>query len=462
MSEVADPAAGAPAVGVAHVIEMWPLERLRPYPRNARVHSAEQIAQIARSIEQWGFTIPVLVDESGMIIAGHGRVEAAKLLGMLEVPVIVARGWTDAQKRAYAIADNRLNETSEWDKQLLRLELGDLRDIGFDLDLIGFDLDDLHLLGLGAEDGDPDAAPEIPEYQISRAGDLWVLGRHRLLCGDATSKADVDRLLLDGTKPKLLTTDPPFGVSLDMEWRDRAGHNDFASAAKSYMKSRDRSLDTKADWSDAFALAPSLEVAYVWHASSHLIEVGLGLERIGFELRQQIIWDKMMGTISRQAYNWQHEPCWYAVRKGKTARWHGTNDQTTIWNAASPKQLFAASDETKYDHPTQKPVVLYTRPIQNHTEIGDAVYEPFSGSGTAIAACEMTGRCCVAMEIEPRFVDVACRRWEQLSGLKAILAGDGRSFAEIARQRAAGADANDGAATLAGESEIPPVATAGA
>jgi DNA modification methylase len=178
--------------------------------------------------------------------------------------------------------------------------------------------------------------------------------------------------------------------------------------------------DTRADWAEAFALVPSLEVGYVWHATSHMVEVVRGIERIGFELRQQIIWVKTQAAISRSAYHWQHEPCIYAVRKGKTANWKGSNDQTTVWTAASPKMIMAGSSEPKYDHPTQKPVELMRRPLLNHTVRGDGVYDPFLGSGTTLIACETEGRRCYGLEIEPRFCDVIVTRWEKLTGKQAV------------------------------------------
>jgi DNA modification methylase len=245
--------------------------------------------------------------------------------------------------------------------------------------------------------------------------------------------------VLSGGKPTLLITDPPYGVALDMEWRDRAGLNGCGPAESSYMKQRIEghtttsiSGDTIADWSPAFALVPSLGIAYVWHATSHMIEVAQGLQSIGFELRQQIIWEKTVAAISRQAYHWKHEPCWYAVRKGQTAKWIGTKDQTTIWEAASPKQISSGSKEQKFDHPTQKPIALMERPIKNHD---GAVYEPFGGSGTTLMAAETLGRNCYSIEIEPRFVDVIVTRWQNFTGRTAILDGTQQTFEEAKLER---------------------------
>jgi DNA modification methylase len=405
-------------------IEYLPLTALQPYDRNARTHSADQVAQLVASVRAFGWTNPILVDERNLIIAGHGRLAAATELGLAEVPVIRLEGLDDAHRRALAIADNKLAMNAGWDEKLLVAELGGLGELQ---GLVGFSADELlRLLGGNQGRTDPDEVPPVPAEPITRPGDLWLLGPHRLLCGDATSAADVG-LLLGDSKPRLMVTDPPYGVALDMEWRDRACRNTLGPAEPSYMRPRNGAAhqalsisgDTRADWSEAFALVPSLTVAYVWHATSHSIDVGLGLQNIDFQIRQQIIWVKPVFVISRQAYNWQHEPCWYAVRKGATATWKGGHSQSTLWEAASPKMIFSGSKEEKVNHPTQKPVALYNRPIENHTDIGDTVYEPFSGSGSAIIAGEGLTRQILAMEIDPVFVDVAVQRWENFTGQKA-------------------------------------------
>ncbi len=427
-------------------LEHWPIDRLRPYDKNPRTHSPEQIAKLVASLREFGFTNPVLVDSQDGIIAGHGRLEAARALGMTEMPVVVLDHLTDAQKRAYVIADNRLALDAGWDADLLAAELANLRLDDFDLGLTGFDNDEIEEILAWADralsDDPADAqAPEPPEIPVSRTGDMWLLGKNRLLCGDSTNRADVDRVLA-GAAPRLLLTDPPYGVELDMEWRDRAGLNTLGPAQASYMRRTDGhkntaiSGDTKADWSDAFELVPSLDTAYVWHASAFAVEVGQGLRRIGFEIKQQIIWRKPHFALSRQHYHWQHEPCWYA-RKDGAAKFRGAKDQSTIWEAASPKMLMnpAGEQEEKVDHPTQKPLALYTRPIENHLAPGGVFYEPFGGSGTAIAAAEKTGRRCIAIELDPRFVDVIVLRWQRLTGKDAVLEGTTRTFADIASER---------------------------
>jgi DNA modification methylase len=243
-------------------------------------------------------------------------------------------------------------------------------------------------------------------------------------------------------KPSLMVCDPPYGIQLDSEWRDRAGLNGHGPAEPSYMKHRTEghhettiSGDTRADWSDAFALVPSLEIAYVWHASVFTREVLDGLLRIGFLYPQQIIWDKGRTVLTRTHYWYQHEPCWY-VRK-KNAPWFGkAGENSTIWNAASPKFIMGGSDEEKFDHPTQKPVELMRRPILNHTNPGELVFDPFLGSGTTLAAAELTGRTCLGTELDPKFVDVIVMRWEKLSGLEATLDGScGQTFEQVKHSR---------------------------
>ena len=247
--------------------------------------------------------------------------------------------------------------------------------------------------------------------------------------------------MLGQVKPILMVTDPPYGISLDSEWRDRAGVNGCGAAEPSYMKKRTKghtettiSGDTRADWSDAFALVTSLEVAYVWHASRFTSEVLAGLLRIGFVHHQQIIWRKTQAALTRTHYWFQHEPCWYVRRKN--APWFGKpGENTTIWDAASPKMIMGGSDEQKYDHPTQKPVELMRRPILNHTKRGEAVYEPFLGSGTTLIAAEMTGRVCYGIELDAKYVDVVCQRFHEFSGKPATLDGDGRTFEQVKAER---------------------------
>lgn len=403
-------------------IERWPIEKLIPYARNARTHSTVQVSQIAASILEWGWTNPVLVDEDGTIIAGHGRVLAAHQLKIKQIPTMIASGWSEAKKRAYTLADNKLTLNGGWDDEILRLELGELEVLGFDVDLIGFSEDERLSLAADLNEGltDPDIVPDLPDNPVSRPGDLWVLGSHRLICGDSTSPDDVRRLLSQ-VRPHLMVTDPPYGVGYDPAWRKRAGVN------LNTRKLGKVANDDRADWREAWELFPG-SVAYVWHAGRHTSEVQQSLERAGFEMRSQIIWAKDRFALSRGHYHWQHEPCWYAVRGASGANWKGDRKQSTVWN-------IPARDDDGHGHGTQKPVECTRRPIENNSSPGQAVYEPFSGSGTTIIAAEMTGRSCLAVELDPAYVDVAVKRWEAFTGKDAKLDGADQTFTELASQR---------------------------
>jgi DNA modification methylase len=385
------------------------------------------VAQIAASIREWGWTNPVLIDEAGGIIAGHGRVMAARKLKIEDVPCIVASGWTDAQKRAYVLADNQLAANAGWDMDLLKVEIGDLKTEGFDVGLIGFDADWLNTLMADAgTDGltDPDEVPEVSQFPVSATGDVWVLGKHRLLCGDSTVATDVDKVLM-GVRPLLMVTDPPYGVEYDANWRneaDRANGKPYGARAVGKVQN-----DDKADWTEAWALFPG-EVAYIWHAGIHAGTVATSIQTAGFELRGQIIWAKQQFAIGRGHYHWMHEPCWYAVRKGGTGHWAGDRKQTTLWQIDKPRK-------SETGHSTQKPVECMKRPIENNSTPGQAVYEPFSGSGTTIIAAEMTGRQCLAIELAPEYVDVAVKRWQAFTGKEATLEATGQTFAELTEAR---------------------------
>lgn len=420
----------------------WPVNKPIPYARNARKISAKAVDKVAASIKEFGFRQPIVVDKEGVVIAGHTRLLAAKQLGLREAPVHVAEGLSPAQVKAYRLMDNRSHEETDWDLDLLGPELMELKDFEFDLELAGFDSNEIDRLLLDPDaDERANAVPEVPAEPVSIAGDLWLCGRHRVLCGDSTGAETVARLL-DNRKPLLMVTDPPYGIDLDSEWRDRAGLNGCGPAEASYMKRRTEghhntsiSSDTRADWSDAFALVPSLQVAYVWHASKFTSEVLAGLLRIGFLHHQQIIWNKGRTVLTRTHYWFQHEPCWY-VRK-KNAPWYGKpGENSTIWDSPSPKFIMGTSDEEKFDHPTQKPIELMRRPILNHTKPGELVYEPFLGSGTTLAAAEITGRACCGMELDPKYVDVVVMRWQNLTGQAAKME-DGRTFEQAKVEREA-------------------------
>jgi DNA modification methylase len=410
----------------AALVEHRAVDSLIPYARNARTHSPEQIAQLAASIREWGWTTPVLIDPSGQIIAGHGRVAAARQLGITEVPVLVADGWSDAKRRAYVLADNKLAMNAGWDAEMLALELGELTELGVGLDLIGFSDEELQAIFAGQGNPgktDPDQVPTVTGPAVSQPGDVWNLGKHRIICGDSTS-ADVVSRLLGDVRPSLMVTDPPYGVEYDPKWRARLGEN--MNPGKLGLVAN----DDRADWREAWALFPG-DVVYCWHAGRRASEVQASLEAADFEIRCQIVWAKDRFALSRGHYHWQHEPCWYAVRKNRGGHWSGDRKQSTLWEIKS-------RDDSGWGHGTQKPVECMARPVRNSSSPGQAIYEPFSGSGTTIIACEMEGRICYAVELEPIYVDTAVKRWQEFTGEKALLDGTTKTFDEVAGDRPSG------------------------
>jgi DNA modification methylase len=418
-------------------IERWNLQRLVASESNARTHSPEQIGQIAASMQRWGWTVPILVDEGGEIIAGHGRLEAARQLGLAEAPVMVAAGWSEPEKRAYRLADNQLTLNGGWDLGTLSQELRQLKEWDFDLSLLGFA--DLDALMRGSQEflTDPDAAPPCPREPRSRPGDVWTMGRHRLICGDSTATAVVDALLA-GVKPHLMVTDPPYGVDYDPKWRDELGIDWMGQAQRlsthpTAKKLSTRSLgavqnDNRSNWHESWILFPG-NIAYVWHGGLHAGIVQASLEMAGFTIRAQIIWRKQHFVFSRGDYHWQHEPCWYAVRE--TGNWTGDRKQSTVWDIANASAFHGEKDDIATNHGTQKPVECMKRPIENNSSVGHAVYDPFVGSGTSIIAAEMTGRSCYAAEIDPAYVDVSVLRWQNFTGQSAIRESDGAAFGVV-------------------------------
>jgi DNA modification methylase len=406
-------------------VETRPTADLTPYGRNARTHSDHQIDQIAASIREFGFTNPVLVDGENGIIAGHGRVLAARKLGLEAVPVIELAHLSAEQKRAYILADNQLALNAGWDLDILGDEWGALKSAGFDMDLLGFDDIDALLRGqTKAGLTDPDDVPAVPAVPVSALGDVWTLGKHRLVCGDSTEAETVAKVL-KGAKPHLMVADPPYGVNVDPSWRIEAVANHRGKARRGLVTNDDQD-----DWVDAWRNFPG-DVAYVWHADQRASVVADSLLSVGFEIRAQIIWLKHKIVISRGHYHPRHEPCWYAVRKGATGHWSGDRTQSTVWEISHQK-----SDT---GHSTQKPVECMRQPMVNNSTLGDAVYDPFVGSGTSIIAAEMTGRQCLAIEIDPAYVDVAVTRWQDFTGGTAIHEASGETFAD--RKAALGIEA---------------------
>jgi DNA modification methylase len=425
-------------------IEQWPVARLQPYARNAKLHGPDQVAKIAASMAEFGWTVPCLVGDDGELIAGHGRVLAATQLGLTEAPVIVLGHLTEAQRRAYRIADNKLTE-SPWDEALLSAELNELLAEDFDLSLIGFSDGELDkLLAFVPEDESaadagvpPVTIPEPPRNPASRSGDLWILGDHRLLCGDSTNIADVRRLM-NGERAILFATDPPYLVDYDgtnhptqnKDWSPSYGTtwDDSSQGAKLY----DNFIAA------AMAEAIAKDAAwYCWHASRRQAMLEECWEKAGAFVHQQIIWVKDRGVLTRSHYLWKHEPCLMGWIKGKRPPKVAEETLPSTWLLPS-----FAKDE-RPDHPTPKPLDAFGIPMRQHVARGGLCYEPFCGSGSQIMAGEANGRRVYAMEISPAYVDVAIERWQNSTGKDAILDGDGRTFATVKAEQLGDISAED-------------------
>ena len=411
-------------------VEYRGLDSLVPYARNARTHSEAQVAEIAGSIREFGFVNPVLIAEAGTLIAGHGRVLAARLLGMETVPTITLTGLSEAQRRALVLADNRIALNAGWDETLLALELSDLKEAGFDLGIMGFEDGELDRLLAGSEGEDeistpPVTIPEPPRNPASRTSDLWILGDHRLLCGDSTSAADVRRLM-NGERAILFATDPPYLV--DYDGSNHPTRNKDWSA--SYGTTWDDSSQG-AELYDGFIAAAVAEAIaenaawYCWHASRRQAMLEACWEKAGAFVHQQIIWVKDRGVLTRSHYLWKHEPCFMGWRRPNRPPKVAEETLPSTWALPS-----FAKDE-RPDHPTPKPLDAFGIPMRQHVARGGLCYEPFCGSGSQIMAGEANGRRVFAMEISPAYVDVAVERWQADTGREAVLDGDGRSFAEV-------------------------------
>jgi len=405
---------------LADKIEQWPTAKLVPYARNARTHSDDQVAQIAASIAEFGFTNPILAGSDGVIVAGHGRLAAAQKLGLDVVPVVVLDHLTPTQRRALVIADNRIAENAGWDDAMLRIEIAALQDDDFDLSLTGFDADALAELMAGDEsDGqgqtDDDAMPEMPETPVSRPGDVWLLGGHRLFCGDSTVADSYDRLL-DGAPVDMVFTDPPYNVN-------------YANSAKDKMRGKDRAIlnDNLGDGFYDFllaALTPTIAHCrggiYVAMSSSELDVLQAAFRAAGGKWSTFIIWAKNTFTLGRADYQRQYEPILYGWPEGAQRHWCGDRDQGDVWNIKKPQ---------KNDlHPTMKPVELVERAIRNSSRPGNVVLDPFGGSGTTLIAAEKSGRLARLIELDPKYVDVIVRRWQGWTGKQATRESDGALF----------------------------------
>ncbi len=415
-------------------VQQIALEQLVPYARNARTHSESQVAQIAGSIAEFGFVNPVLVGGDNVIIAGHGRVMAAKKLGLQTVPTIKLDHLTENQRRALVIADNKIAENAGWDEELLRLELQNLADEDFDLDLLGFDdveLDDL----LASLDDDEAAAldeniPEVQENPVSRTGDIWIMGEHRLLCGDSTSEADMKKLM-DGELADMVFTDPPYNVNYGDTAKDKLRSKGGAKAGRKIMN------DNLGDDFEAFLtaacknmLAHTKGALYICMSSSELDTLQSAFRSAGGKWSTFIIWAKNTFTLGRSDYQRQYEPILYGWKDGNDRYWCGARDQGDVWFYNKPQ---------KNDlHPTMKPVDLVVRGIKNSSKTLDIVLDPFGGSGSTLIAAEHTGRQARLIELDPKYVDVIVRRWQEMTGLQATLSGTNQEFKAVEKDRLSG------------------------
>ena len=401
------------------------LTDLTPDPKNANRGTARGRAALATSLTTHGAGRSVLIDRAGRVIAGNKTVEQARALG-LTITVVPTDGRQlvvvqrtdldlkrDARARALAIADNRVGELDlDWDPAVLE----QLRADGLDLSGLWSEDEWAGLTGAAVTTDPREDHVLAPGATTIRTGDLFALGQHRLLCGDATSATDV-RQLLGETAPVLMATDPPYGVEYDPAWRHRAFPNQRTAVGAV-------AHDTEAAWPAAFRLFPG-DVIYAWHAARATAVVAATLENLKFTLRAQIIWAKQHFALSRGDYHWQHEPCWYAVRRGATSHWQGDRTQTTVWTVPNLNAMGGTrtDENAPTGHGTQKPVRLFEIPIRNHTRAGDAVYDPFVGSGTTVIAAEKTARVAYVMDLDPQYVQVVITRWEQFTGLRATRIG---------------------------------------
>lgn len=411
-------------------LETHLIDSLIPYARNSRTHSDEQVAQIAASILEFGFTNPVLVDEAGGIIAGHGRVLAARKLGLDRVPCLRLDGLSEAQNRAYVIADNKLAMNAGWDEDMLALEIKELTDLDYDMDLLGFgadELDELLAMADATPEGqtDADAVPEVKTEAISQPGDVWLLGNHRIMCGDSTDADSVARLM-NGEKAALMQTDPPYGIAYNSA--DIHAHGvDYGEIENDDILDGEK-LQAFLEAMIRSAL-PSLNdnaAYYLWHPmlTQGTFFAAAAAAAADILIHRQIIWVKPVLVFGRGDYHWKHELCFYGWRRGSRPPFYGARSQTTVWHVDSVTQ----AERKEFKHASPKPVSLWLPPIENHTKAGEIMYEPFSGSGGQIIAAEQTGRRCYAMELSPQYVDVAVKRWQQFTGQVAIHAETGEPF----------------------------------
>jgi site-specific DNA-methyltransferase (adenine-specific) len=396
---------------------------LIPYARNSRTHSDEQVTQIAASIKEFGFLNPVIIDGEKGIIAGHGRVMAAKKLGMTELPAVEASHLTDAQRRAYIIADNKLALNAGWDDEMLRVEFAELEGLDFDLELTGFSLDEIGALQIEEIPPgltDEDAVPDVPVTPVTVEGDVWLLGRHRLMCGDSTSIDAVEQLC-GGQAVDMWLTDPPYNVAYEGKTKealtiknDKMGDDSFRQFLRDAYVAAD-------------AVMKSGAVFYIWHADSEGYNFRGAAFDAGWKIRQCLIWEKQTLVMGRQDYHWKHEPCLYGWKDGAGHLWAADRKQTTILKFDRPSR--------NAEHPTMKPVALFEYQMLNNTKGGDIILDSFGGSGTTMLAAEKNGRVSRLMELDPKYCDVIINRWQDFTGKTATLEATGETFEVLSNVR---------------------------
>jgi len=461
----------ATATHLPDSIEHLPTDALVPYARNSRTHSPEQVAQIAASIKEFGFTNPVLIDANNTLIAGHGRVMAAQSIGLLTVPAIRLAHLSDAQRRAYVIADNKLAENAGWDMATLAREVEDLQADGFNLDLLGFDDDELSgLLGTtnkdpdtGADGSNIDDAPDVRPEPTTKTGDLWILGQHRVVCGDSTSKDNVQRLM-NGGGADMCWTDPPYNVA----YETKAGKIDNDD-----LSDKDFRKFLAAAFAVAFDVLKPGAALYVSHADLNGTSgiFASCMKGAGFHIQNQIIWLKSSLVLGRCDYQSKHEPIWYGWKPGAAHRWFGGRKQTTIVQLPSADSPFQLRPDGKFEiqlgnsvmvvdgnatvedmltsvileskpsrsegHPTMKPVALVERMLRNSAKKANTVLDLFGGSGSTLMAADRLGMCARLSELDPKYVDVIVTRWQQFTGKTATLESTGQTFDQVKAQRLA-------------------------
>ena len=415
-------------IDLSHLtIQVWPIGDLIPFDRNARTHSEEQVAQVVKSIREFKWTNPILVGADRVIIAGHARLEAARFLNMTEVPVIMLPHLSELQRRALVIADNQIAANAGWDEDVLRGELHGLEAEDFDMSLLGFTDDELAAIEDGGEvepgKTDEDAVPEVAETAVTVPGDVWLLGAHRLLCGDSTQLEAVEKVL-DGGLADMVFTDPPYNVNYGATMKDKLRGTSNRKIAN----------DNLGDGFEQFLydvcvnmLSVAKGAVYICMSSSELHTLEKSFREAGGHWSTFVIWAKSSFSMGRSDYQRQYEPILYGWKEGSQHFWCGARDQGDVW--------FIKKPHLNDLHPTMKPVELVERAVQNSSKTRDTVLDPFGGSGTTLIACERTGRQARLIELEPRYCDVIIRRWEAHTGQLATLAADGRLFKDLAAER---------------------------